>query len=129
VDLLGLARISSALVLSVLLAACTGAEGDPCQEPDDCNDGLMCCKPSPTAGARGLCQSVCMEFVRDAGPLPDAGDAGGADAAADDAGPDSGSEDAGPVDAGPADAGPADAGPADAGPADAGPVDAGVDAG
>ena len=106
------------------LGACTGAEGDPCQEEDDCNSGLVCCKTSAGLSTRGICLeegATCEDTTPvDAGPPVDSGSPPA------DSGPtemDAGT-DAGPLDAG------TDAGPdTDAG-SDAGPEeDAGTDAG
>ena len=107
----------------MLGSACTGADGDPCQENDDCNSGLMCCKPTSSLSARGICEASCSER-----PRPDSGPAG-MDGGSDDAGPaaDAGSDAAADPDSGPADAGPTDGGP-DGGP-DSGPADGGPDTG
>lgn len=73
--MLGMARVSVTFALFLLPLACTGADGDPCQENDDCNDGLTCCSLSASSGARGLCQAAsatCNQHpdsgVTDAGP-------------------------------------------------------------
>lgn len=117
-----------ALFVSV---GCKAGEGDSCKEEDDCESGLMCCKASLSATARGTCRDVtsCSEPV-DAGPLPDVPvvDSGEEDAA-EDAGEDDAGEDAGVDDAGEdasEDAAAEDAGD-DAGPEDAGPEDAATD--
>ncbi len=118
-------RFRLAALLALVLTACTGEAGDPCQEQDDCNSGLVCCKDTMVVSARGTCEAMCTATPRrdagttDSGPPTDAG--------TDDAGADAGLEDAG-SDAGPADAGTDAAADTDAG-ADAGPADAGTDAG
>ena len=76
------ARFALPLALA-LLTGCVGNEGDQCQEEDDCNDGLMCCKLGGGGLAgRGTCEPAteCVATGRDAGPGVDAGpegDAGG----------------------------------------------------
>ena len=73
--------------LAVLLAAsgCGASAGEPCKEADDCQSGLVCCKPgSGGPSARGTCEMSCSGDE----PTPDAAaadDAAVADAAADDA--------------------------------------------
>lgn len=103
-------------VLTAFVVGCNAAQGDPCQEDDDCQSGLICAKPgcSESISERGTCEVECTGSP----PRPDAGPR--------DAGPPP--VDAGPADSGPEmDSGPGDAGPPelDAGPLDAGPVDAG----
>ena len=86
---------------------CGGSDGDPCKEPDDCESGLMCCKPQSGADQRGTCEQTCMVTTpRDAGS---------------DAGGDAGSTDARVPDASEADGGRTDA----ASRSDAGELDAG----
>lgn len=61
------------LVCAVALAGCTGRKGDSCQEEDDCNDGLMCCKLGSRGLAdRGTCQPSSCPSEPDAGPPVDA---------------------------------------------------------
>jgi hypothetical protein len=114
----------------VALTGCKQGEGEPCEQEDECGEGLSCqCVDLPDV--RGQClpedeEPACSDV--DAGPQPDAGrepDAGRVDAGRVDAGSDAGmSIDAGMsmTDAG-SDAGPimTDAGN-DAGMIDAGPV-------
>lgn len=116
----------SALALVLGLAGCAAEKGDPCKEDNDCSGGLMCCKSTFSASARGTCLPSCEMGDQDAGPV----DSGPGDAGPEDAGPTDAAADA-PADAATdaaADAGSdaaADAA-ADAG-ADAGPEDAGAD--
>ncbi len=98
-----------ALVISVigsvgLTVGCGGGEGDPCKEEDDCQSGLVCCKPgSGGASARGTCEMNCGDT-----PTPDAN-------VPDSSEPDASSPDASSADASSADASSADASSADAG--------------
>lgn len=59
-------------VLLVVMSACDGGSGDPCQVETDCDDGLICCGAarfgSPT---RGICASSCTDIVDD-GSMGDA---------------------------------------------------------
>lgn len=131
-----LSLLAFAAVLGAAIAGCKAGRGDPCKEPNDCSGNLMCCKATPSATARGVCQPTCEDMMDDAGPM---------DSGSEDAGMDAGEQDAGDEDAGPQDAGTdgsadedagTDAGPEDAGTdgsaedagTDAGPVDAGPDA-
>lgn len=121
------ASLASALLL-LSVAACNGGEGQPCQEADDCNDGLICCKVEPAGlSTRGTCEQEPMcdrTGPADSGPPPDTGvpeeDSGTPEE-------DSGTpeEDAGPEDAGAGDAAPGDAGPDEDAGSDAGGDDAG----
>lgn len=83
----------------LLSAGCGGSENDPCQQPDDCNVGLVCCNTngvvvSGRTGVFGACRAEgsCTATSSDAGS--DAGDAA-TDAATDAAMEDAAVEDAG----------------------------------
>ena len=122
----------SLVVAMVLAAGCTQADGEPCQENDDCSSGLCCPTTGRAVVERGTCMAMCVVVTRDAGPGTDAGvrDAGervDAAAAEDASAGDDASVDAGGLDAG-ADI---DSGsPTDAGfDAATATVDAGTDAG
>ena len=101
------------LVISVvgfvgLSVGCGGGEGDPCKEEDDCQSGLVCCKPgSGGASARGTCEMSCGDTPPPDATVPDATvpDASESDAS----GPDASEPDASGGDASPADASSADA--------------------
>ena len=72
-------------LLSFLISAvgCGSAAGEPCKEADDCQSGLVCCKPgSGGASARGTCEETC---GGDSTPDASAPDATPDDAAVDDA--------------------------------------------
>jgi hypothetical protein len=76
------------LFVGVLLAGCPAEEGEVCYRDDDCTGGLMCCKTSASATARGRCGTVC-DLRPDGGPTPDGGpeEDGGTDAGGVDSGP------------------------------------------
>ena len=53
----------------VLVVGCGGADGDPCQQESDCDDGLVCCSATGATvmnGARGTCLAMCTVTRTDA---------------------------------------------------------------
>lgn len=77
-----------ALVAAATQVGCKQDQGDPCKEDNDCSGGMICCKSSMTAEARGVCRpdGACdpedIEIDAGDGTADDAGETG-ADAASD----------------------------------------------
>jgi hypothetical protein len=67
-----------AFSLAFIATGCTGSDGDVCFEDGDCSSGLVCCKTTASATARGRCLPV--EDRCSVAPRPDAGDTSTGDA-------------------------------------------------
>jgi hypothetical protein len=65
-DLLGFC-----FVAACLLSACKRADGDSCQAPSDCDDGLMCCITE--SSVRGTCLADCSQTMGSSSSDDDAG--------------------------------------------------------
>jgi hypothetical protein len=62
---------------AIIVAGCAQGEGEVCQLHSDCESELVCCKPSASVTARGVCARSCSGMMGDAGSEQDAGrDAG-----------------------------------------------------